>query len=86
MSFAYSQFKCQTFLFDPEIRRPFQELQLAARVDLGTMTIKRYSTFPNAPATDCLVSYSGHSLLGGGLTPPNNECPPHSPMLQQQIV
>ena len=41
-------------------------LLLLARLDLGAMAIKRYSTFPKAPAgaspSDYLVSYPGHSL------------------------
>ena len=37
-------------------------LPLRARVDLGAMAMKGYSAFPKAPASDCLVSYSGHSL------------------------
>ena len=46
-------------LFDSEIR-PYRVLPL--RVDLGAMAIKGYSAFPKA--SDCLVSYPGHSLLG----------------------
>ena len=34
-------------------------LPLRARVDLGVMAMKEYST------SDCLVSYLGHSLVGG---------------------
>ena len=43
-------------------------LPLWARVDLGAMTIKGYSTFPKAPditgtsPSDCLVPNLGHSL------------------------
>ena len=43
-------------------------LRLQARVDLGVMAIKEYSTFPKVPAllkfspSDCLVSYPEHSL------------------------
>ena len=36
-------------LCDPSLR-PYQTLPLRARVDIETMTIKRYSVFPNAPA------------------------------------
>ena len=41
--------KCQTVLFDPEIG-PYQVLLFQARVGLGVITMKRYSTFPKAPA------------------------------------
>ena len=44
-----SQFKCQTVLFDPLIG-PYQVLPLRVRVDIGTMAIKEYSTFPKPPA------------------------------------
>ena len=44
-----TQLNDQTVLFDPQIG-PFQVLPLRARVDLGVMAIKRYSTFPKAPA------------------------------------
>ena len=37
-------------------------LPLWAREDLGAMSRKGYSTFPKAPASDCLVSYLGQSL------------------------
>ena len=37
-------------------------LPLRDRVDLGAMAIKRYSAFPAASLSDCLVSYPGHSL------------------------
>ena len=36
-------------LFDPQIG-PYQVLPLSARVDLGEMAIKGYSTFPKSPA------------------------------------
>ena len=48
-------------------------LPLRARVDLGAMAIKRYSTSPQSSnitgvlPSDCLVSYPGHSL--GGVLP-----------------
>ena len=34
-------------------------------ITLGAMAIKEYSAFPKGPASDSLVSYSGHSLAGG---------------------
>ena len=45
-------------------------LPLRARVDLGAMAMKEYSTFPQISSTagtspsDCLVSYPGNSLEG----------------------
>ena len=44
-------------------------LPLRARVDLGAIAIKGYSTFPKYPASgtspsDCFVSYPGQSLGG----------------------
>ena len=38
-------------------------------MDLGAIAIKGYSAFSKAPASvsDCLVSYPGHSLRGGGV-------------------
>ena len=48
-SFVCTQFKCQTVLFDPKIGS-YQVLQLVARVDPGAMAMKRFSTFPKAPA------------------------------------
>ena len=62
------------FLFDPSIGS-YQVLPLWANVDLGAMAIKGYNAFPKAPALlephplECLVSYPGHSLDSGGLTP-----------------
>ena len=41
-------------------------LPLWARVDQGASTMKEYSAFPKAPASDCLVSYPGHSLARRG--------------------
>ena len=35
---------------------------LPFRVNLRVMAIKGYSTFPKAPASDCLMSYPGHLL------------------------
>ena len=49
MSFVCTQFKCQTVLFDPQIGS-YQVLPLQARVDLGAMVMKGYSTFPKASA------------------------------------
>ena len=43
---------------------------LQVRVDLGTVIMKEYSTFPKAPASDCLESYSEHSL---GVSYPSEE-------------
>ena len=45
----------------------YQVLPLYVRMDLPTMAIKRYSTFPEAPGlkrhrSNGLVSYQGHSL------------------------
>ena len=37
-------------------------LPLWVRVDLGAMAMKGYSAFPEASASDCLMSYPGHSL------------------------
>ena len=42
-----TQFECQ--VFDPHIR-PFQVLQLKARMNLGAKAMKSYSTFPKALA------------------------------------
>ena len=45
-------------------------LPVQVRVDLGVIAMKVYPAFPKAPASDCLVSYPGHSLeWGGDLTP-----------------
>ena len=49
MSFVYTQFECQTVVFDPFIG-PYQLLPLWAKMDLRVMAMKRYSTFPEAPA------------------------------------
>ena len=52
-------------LFGPQIGL-YQVLLLLARVDLGAMAMKEFSTLHKAPASlepsDCFVSYSGHSL------------------------
>ena len=40
-------------------------LPCRARVDLGAMPMKGCSIFPKSPS-DCLMSYPGHSLGGGG--------------------
>ena len=49
---------------------PYQELPHYARVGQEAMAMKGYSAFPKAPAllepSDCLVSYPGQSLWGGG--------------------
>ena len=37
-------------------------LPCQAKVDLEVMAMKRYSTFPKASQSDCLVSYPEHSL------------------------
>ena len=37
--------------------QPFQ-----ARVDIGAMAMNGYTSLTKAPASDCLVLYSGHSL------------------------
>ena len=56
-------------LFDLWIE-PYQVLPLWARVDLGEMAITGYSAVPRssniteASQSNCLVSYSGHSLMG----------------------
>ena len=44
-----TQFKCQTVLFGTYIG-PYQVLLLRARLNLGTMAMKEFSTFPKAPA------------------------------------
>ena len=49
MSFVCIQFKCQTVLFNTLIGS-YQVLPLWARMDLGAMAIKGYSTFPKASA------------------------------------
>ena len=38
-----------------------------ASVDLGAMAVKGFSVFPKTPASDCFVSYTGHSW--GGVLP-----------------
>ena len=59
-------------LFNPLIGS-YQVLPLRARVDLGAMAMKGYSTFPQGSSiagtspSDCLVSYPGQSL--GGILP-----------------
>ena len=45
MSFVFTQFKCQTVLFDPQIG-PYQVLPLRVRVNLGAMAMKSYSASP----------------------------------------
>ena len=54
--------------------RPYQMLPLRARVDLGAMAMKGYSTFPKAPTLlephhQMVNVISGHSLGWGSLTP-----------------
>ena len=49
MSFVYTQFECQTVLFDPYIG-PYQVPPLQVKVGLGVMLMKGYSAFPKAPA------------------------------------
>ena len=49
LSFVYTQFKRQAILFDLLIK-PYQELPLRSRLDLGAMTMKEYTPFPKAPA------------------------------------
>ena len=49
MSFVCTQLKCQTILFDSWIES-FQVLLFRAKVNLGVMAMKRYSTFPKAQA------------------------------------
>ena len=48
-SFVCTQFKCQAVLFNPLIG-PYQVLPLWARMNLGAMAMKGYSTFLKAPA------------------------------------
>ena len=48
-------------------------LPLRARVDLGVMAMKGFlnilqSAKIGASPSDCIVSYPGHALWGGGLT------------------
>ena len=72
--FVYTQFKCQTVLFNSQIR-PDQVLPHRVRVELGVMAIKGYSTLPQsssitaASLSDCLMSYLEHWLAGGGSYP-----------------
>ena len=47
-SFICTLLKCQTVLFNLLIE-PYQVLPLQARVDMGTMVMKRYSAFPKSP-------------------------------------
>ena len=49
MYFVFTQFICQTVLFNPPIR-PHQVLPLWVRVDLRVIAMKGYSAFPKAPA------------------------------------
>ena len=69
ISFVCFQFKCQAVLFDPYIG-PYQVLPLQARVDLGVMAMKGYSTFPQSSSitgtspSDCFVSYSRTLVMG----------------------
>ena len=49
LQFVCTQFECQTVIFDPYIE-PNQVLPLQARMDLGALAMKGYSTFPKAPA------------------------------------
>ena len=60
--------KCQTVLLDPQIG-PFLLLLLRVRGDLGVMTMKRYSTFPNLQVrslTIRLFNDISRKLVGGG--------------------
>ena len=44
-----TQFECKTVLFDPKIG-PYQVLPLRARMNVGVMAMKEYSTFSKALA------------------------------------
>ena len=48
-SFVCTHFECQTVLFDSQ-RGSYQVLSLPARVNLGSVAMKRHSAFPKAPA------------------------------------
>ena len=68
----FSQFKCQTVLFDPSTG-PSQVLPLQTRVDLGAIAMKGYSRFPKAPALqephNQMVKCHIHDTHGVCLTP-----------------
>ena len=51
MSFIYIGKNCQKILFDPSIR-PYQELPLRIRVDLGVTVMKGYFTLHKAPGLE----------------------------------
>ena len=58
-SISYLFPPCQTVLFDLQVQ------PLRIRVGLGVMAMRRYFAFPRitgASSSDCLVSYTGHSL------------------------